>query len=305
MKKTEKRAFFPYYFKTLFWFIIGGLLAALGVEVFLVPNQLVDGGVVGLAMMAAHLSKNSLLPLFLVLFNLPFVLLAYKQIGRRFVFQMLTAVIVFAFSISLFYWVPFWLGIKPFEFHGDSLEIIVLGGFIIGCGVGIIIRFGGSTDGTEILGIIINKKKGFTVGQVILFTNIFIFALAGIIYKNWHSAFISLMTYVVATKVIDSVIVGLEDTKSVTIISSEPKHLSQAMMDELGLSLTVMYGRGGYSGKEQEVLYVVVERLQLAELKALIHREDPQAFVAIENLHEVIGGRHQILSLMKKKKKKA
>lgn len=284
-----------YYFKSLLWFIVGGFLAALGISVFLLPNQLVDGGIVGLAIMAATLVDTDLLPLFLFLFNLPFVFLAYRSIGRHFVVQMFMAVCAFAISLGLFHWVPLWLEMPPLEFKGDGLEIIVVGGFIIGCGTGLIIRHGGSTDGTEILGIIINRKRGFTVGQVILFVNIFIFALAGILYQNWHSAFLSLMTYVVATKVMDTVIVGFDDTKSVMIISQKPQELANILMEELGVGLTVMYGRGGYSGDPRELLYIVVERLQLAELKEIVHKEDPEAFIAIENLHEVINGRQNAL----------
>jgi uncharacterized membrane-anchored protein YitT (DUF2179 family) len=283
--------FGKYYLKTLFWFILGAFLAALGIETILIPNQLIDGGVVGISMMASHLFGKGLLPYFMVLFNLPFVLLAYKQIGKHFVIQMFTAVCLLSIAMSLFYWIPQWFQIPPLEFHGDTIEVIVLGGFIIGAGVGLIIRHGGSTDGTEIMGILINRKRGFTVGQVILFTNIFIFAIAGFVYQNWHSAFLSLLTYVVATKVMDMVIVGFEDTKSVLIISQKPQHLTNVLMEELGIGLTVMYGRGGYSGDAREILYIVVERLQLAELKEIIHREDPQAFVAVENLHEVINGR--------------
>jgi len=289
--KQSHMRFGRYYLKTLFWFILGGFLAALGIEVFLVPNQLVDGGIVGLAIMASYLLGPSLLPFFLVIFNIPFVIIAYRFIGKHFVIQMFTAVIAFAISLSLFYWIPLWLGTEPLVFEGETLEIIVLGGFIIGCGAGLIIRYGGSTDGTEILGIIINRKRGFTVGQVILFVNIFVFALAGVVYQNWHSAFLSLMTYVVATKVIDMVIVGLDDTKSVMIISTKPKELGDILMESLGIGLTVMYGRGGYSGDAREILYIVVERLQLSELKEIVHREDPDAFIAIENLHEVINGR--------------
>ncbi len=287
--------FGKYYFKTLLWFIVGAILAAGGVEVILIPNQLIDGGVVGISMMAAHIFGGQFLPYFMILFNLPFVILAYKQIGRHFVIQMITAVILLSIALAGYYWVPKFFHTKPLEFHGDAIEVIVLAGFIIGCGIGIIIRHGGSTDGTEIMGIIINRKKGFTVGQVILFVNVFIFGLAGIVYQNWHSAFLSLLTYAVATKVMDMVIVGFEDTKSVMIISSNPQHLADILMEELGVGLTVMYGRGGFSGDAREILYIVVERLQLAELKEIVHREDPQAFIAVENLHEVINGRQNAL----------
>jgi uncharacterized membrane-anchored protein YitT (DUF2179 family) len=292
MKGTQLQfRFGKYYFKTLIWFILGSFLAAFGIEAVLIPNQLIDGGVVGIAMMASHLFGKGLLPYFMVLFNLPFVFLAYKQIGKHFVIQMFTAVCLLSIAMNVFIWIPQWFHIPPLEFRGDTVEVIVLAGFIIGAGVGLIIRHGGSTDGTEIMGILINRKKGFTVGQVILFSNIFIFAIAGFVYPNWHSAFLSLLTYVVATKVMDMVIVGFEDTKSVLIISRNPQHLTNVLMEELGIGLTVIYGRGGYSGDAREILYVVVERLQLAELKEVVHREDPQAFIAVENLHEVINGR--------------
>ncbi|MFN0064717.1 MAG: YitT family protein [Chlamydiales bacterium] len=290
-KNTQSFKFGKFYLKTLFWFVVGTFLAAFAIEVILIPNRLIDGGIVGVSMMASHLSTTSLLPIYLVIFNLPFVILAYRLIGRHFVIQMLTALFLFAAMLVLFPLIPEWLHFELFQFHASDLEVIVLGGFVLGIGLGLIIRNGGSTDGTEIMGIIVNRKRGFSVGQVILASNIVIFAIAGFVYQNWHTAFMSLMLYVVATKVMDMVIVGFEDTKSVMIISTNPQHLADVLMNELGIGLTVMYGRGGFTGDTREILYAVVERLQLAELKELVHREDPEAFIAIENLHEVINGR--------------
>ena len=290
---SSNNGFGKAYLKSLFWLLIGAFLAALGIKVILIPNELIDGGIVGLSMIASRLFGLSLLPVFLILFNAPFVFLAYKQIGKHFVIQMLTALFLFAGCLIAFSRLPVLFNLPPFEFHGDQIEVIVIGGFILGIGMGIIIRNGGSTDGTEILGILINRKQGFTVGQVILFTNIFIFALAGLVYRNWHSAFQSLMTYVVATKVMDMVIVGFDETKSVMIMSEDPHHLGKVLMDKLGVGLTFLYARGGYSGDAREMLYIVVERLQLAELKLIVHREDPTAFVAVQNLHEVINGRQK------------
>lgn len=294
-QKFRRFNFSLYYFKTLAWFVIGSCLAAIGVQVFLVPNQFIDGGIVGLSIMAAHFFGQQYLPYFLIIFNIPFVILAYKHIGKHFVLQMISAVFIFSLSLAAIYNMPFWLKIPPLIFKGSDLEVIVLGGFIIGCGIGLIIRNGGSTDGTEILGIIINKKRGFSIGQVILFVNIFIFTAAGLSYKNWHTAFVSLMTYVVATKVMDMVIVGFEDTKSVTIITSMPKQLGKVLIDSLGIGLTYLNAEGGYTGEKKQLLYIVVERLLLSELKEIVSREDPQAFIAIENLHEVINGRNNKL----------
>jgi len=263
---------------------LGAFLAAFAIQVFLIPNSLIDGGTVGLAMICGQLTDKSLIPFFLVLINLPFVFLAYKSIGKTFVIHMVYAVLAFALSMVVLQSYSTW------QFKGDPLEVVVIGGAILGTGLGMIIRYGGSTDGTEILGIIINRRTGFTVGQVVLVCNIFVFGLAGLIFKDWHPPLLSLIMYMVVIKIMDSVIVGLDETKSVLIISSKSKAIADAIIHELGLGLTIMYGRGGFSGDEREILYVIAERLQLADLKELIHREDPSAFIAIENLHEVANG---------------
>jgi uncharacterized membrane-anchored protein YitT (DUF2179 family) len=263
----------------------GAFLAAFALEVFFIPNRLFDGGIVGIAMIGAIILGKQWLPLLLVLFNLPFLYLGYKSIGKAFLIHMLFAVIVFAGSLV------FISHFIPWQFTGESLEVVVIGGAILGIGLGMIIRYGGCIDGTEILGIIINRRTGFTVGQVVLVCNIFVFTAAGLVLQDWHPPMLSMIAYIVVIKIMDSVIVGLEETKSILIISSKSKEIASAIVYELGLGLTVMYGRGGFSGDEREILYVIAERLQLAELKELIYREDPHAFIAIENLHEVANGK--------------
>ena len=281
--------------KLFFWIAMGSFLAALSIRLFLLPHQLIDGGIVGIALILSRIYDSGYLSYFLVALNLPFVYLAYRYIRRSFVLHMIAAVLFFAGSLF------FLEGISPFD--GDSLEIIVFGGALLGIGVGLIIRYGGCLDGTEILAILINRKKGFTVGQVVLAINIFIFAAYGWIFHDWHIALKSLMTYIVAFKMIDLVIVGLDELKSVMIISSKPKELADAIMTQLGLGLTIMHGRGGFSGDAREILFVIVERLDLSDLKDLILQEDPGAFIAIENLHEVVYGKNPTPHKKKKRGK--
>lgn len=284
----SNKSYLSYIFDYLFM-AIGTFCAAFALEVFLVPNKLIDGGVVGVAMIFANIFGQNYLPVFLLAFNLPFLYLAYRSIGKMFLWHMLFATLVFAGSlIFLHHMMHTTESISAFK--GEMLEVVVIGGAILGIGSGLIIRYGGCIDGTEILGIIINRKTGFTVGQVVLVCNIFVFGSAGIIFQDWHPPLLSLIMYMVVIKIMDSVIIGLDETKSVLIISSKSKEIAGAIINELGLGLTVMYGRGGYSGDEREILYVIAERLQLAELKELIHREDASAFIAIENLHEVANG---------------
>lgn len=277
--KSWKSQIIPYFFLAL-----GAFLAAFALQVFFIPNNLIDGGVVGVAMICAKIFGSSYLPYFVILFNLPFAYLAYRFIGKVFVIHMLFALLLFAGSVF------FIEHVIPLEFRGDNLEVVVIGGAILGVGIGLIIRYGACTDGTEILAIIFNRMTGFTVGQVVLVCNIFVFGAAGLVFQDWHPPLLSLIAYIVVSKIMDSVIVGLDETKSVLIISSKSKNIADAIIHELGLGLTIMYGRGGYSGDEREILYVIAERLQLADLKELIHREDPAAFVAIESLHEVANG---------------
>lgn len=270
---------------TLYFFLtLGAFLAAFAIEVFLIPNNLFDGGIVGVAMIFAKLFGAKYLPYFVLFFNIPFAYLAYRFIGKVFLIHMLFALILFSGSAFFIHQVI------PWEFKGDNLEVVVIGGGILGVGIGLIIRYGACIDGTEILAIISNRLTGFTVGQVVLVCNIFVFGAVGITFQDWHPPLLSLITYVVASKIMDTVIVGFDETKSVLIISSKSKIIADAIIHELGLGLTVMYGRGGFSGDEREILYVIAERLQLADLKELIHREDPNAFIAIENLHEVANG---------------
>lgn len=265
----------------------GCAIAALAVQIFLLPNKLIDGGTVGLAMILSHVLGAEKLPLLTIALTLPFVGFAYKFIGKDFVVRMLIALITFSLTNHLLH------QLAP-QFIGDTLEVVVFGGLCLGAGSGLILRHGASIDGTEITALLINRYKGFTVGQVILFCNIFIFALAGIVYRDWDTALRSLMVYMVAYKVIDAVIIGFDEMKSLTIISKKSKELTQSILHELGIGVTVMYGRGGYSGDQREILYVIIERLQLIELKRIVLSIDPNAFIAIDNLHEIVSP-HQAL----------
>lgn len=277
---------------TFAWLAVGAFLAAVAIRVFLVPNELIDGGVTGIALIITRLYGDSYFSYAIVLLNIPFLYWAYRYIRKSFVAYMSIAVCLFA---------SFWLILHNAPpFIGDPLEIIVFGGAILGVGVGLIIRHGGCIDGTEILAILINRRWSFTVGQVVLVINVFIFTAYGWIFQDWHIALRSLMTYIVAFKMIDMVIVGLDELKSVLIISSKPKEIGHAITNELGLGLTIMHGRGGFSGDTREILFVIVERLDLSELKEIVLSNDPSAFMAIENLHEVVYGKQTSTTFKRK-----
>jgi uncharacterized membrane-anchored protein YitT (DUF2179 family) len=282
-KVASKKAAITHFLAYVSLFI-GSFIAAFAIDIFFLPNNLIDGGTVGLAMIIGRVVGTKLIPFFLILLNLPFIFLAYRYIGKTFVIHLALAVLLFSFFLMV---MPY---IIPQPFIGDTVEVVVVGGAILGIGIGLIIRGGGCLDGTEILGIIVNRKQGFTVGQVVLVCNVLVFAICGFVFQDWHPPLLSLIAYMVVVKVMDAVIVGLDETKSVLVVSTKSKEIAKVVLHDLGLGLTIMYGRGGFSGQPTEILYIIAERLQLAELKELIYKIDPRAFVAIENLHEVSTG---------------
>src|SRR5262249_29067589 len=151
---------------------------------------------------------------------IPFIYLAYRSIGKSFVIHTIAALFLFSLFTHLLH------DYFPHSFTGEVIEIVVIGGCLYGIGIGLIIRYGGCLDGTEILGIMINRTTGFTVGQVVLVCNIFVFGACGLLFKDWHPPILSLITFMVVAKVMDLVVVGLDETKSVLIISSKSRAIS-------------------------------------------------------------------------------
>ncbi|MHC1761599.1 MAG: YitT family protein [Negativicutes bacterium] len=272
----------PYqYLRKYIMLFLGSVLAASGLEFFLVPNQIIDGGVVGLSIMASHLTQYPL-GLFIIVLNLPFLYLGYLQIGRSFTMATLFSVISLAFWVSVFHPIP--------ELTQDVFLAAIFGGILVGIGVGLIIRYGGSLDGTEIIAIIFDKRTGFSVGEIVMFMNLFILGSAGLIF-SWDKAMYSLVAYFVAFKMIDITIEGLDETKGVFIISEKPDEIAQTLMDRLGRGVTVFHGEGGFTGEPKKVLYSVITRLEIAKLKAIVNEIDEKAFVTIHDVHDVLGGK--------------
>ena len=263
---------------------IGAFIAAFAIECFLVPNSIIDGGIIGIAMMSAYKTKLPL-GIFIVILNFPFICLAWQKMGKSFVFSTFFAVTMLAIGVTM---IPEWM-------HGKHVSepflACIFGGLILGTGVGLILRNNGSTDGTEIVAIRFAKKLGFSVGEIIMFFNLFIFVAAGVVYDSWQSAMYSIITYFIAYKVIDIVIEGLNESKSIFVISDESKEIGPAIMQHFDISVTYIAGRGGYSNQEKKIIYCVINRLEVAKLKSLVKSIDPSAFIAIENVHEVDGGR--------------
>ncbi|WP_235828093.1 YitT family protein [Brevibacillus migulae] len=260
---------------------LGAALMAVGLEIFLVPNQVIDGGITGISIMLAHLTSLPI-GIFLLGLNLPFLILGYKQIGKTFALSTLYGVTVMSIGTTLLHPVQ--------SLTQEPLLAAVFGGIILGIGVGLVIRYGGSLDGTEIVAILVNKKTPFSVGEVVMFLNIFILGGAGFIF-GWDNAMYSLIAYFIAFKMIDITVEGFNESKSVWIISDQHKEIGDALLARLGRGVTYLNGEGGYSGDDKKVIFCVVTRLEEAKLKLIVEETDPTAFLAIGTIHDVKGGR--------------
>lgn len=267
--------------------VLGSAMMSVALEIFLVPNQLIDGGITGISIMLSHIF-NIPLGILLTLLNLPFLVIGYKQIGKTFALSTLFAVVLMSIGTQLLH------PVAPLT--GEPLLAAVFGGVILGVGVGLVVRYGGSLDGTEIVAILVAKKLPFSVGEVVMFFNLFILSSAGFIF-GWNNAMFSLIAYYIAFKMIDVTLEGLDQSKSVWIISDKFRDIGEALTERLGRGVTYLDGEGGFSGDNKKVIFVVITRLEEAKLKAIVEDWDTEAFVAIGNIHDVKGGRFKKKSI--------
>ena len=276
----KKRTKIKQFLVKLVLLTIGILLVAVALELFLIPNKIIDGGVVGVSIMTSYLT-NLPLGIFIFTFNLPFLAFGYKKLGKNFI-------------ITSFYCITL-LSVVVNFFHGmaiatnDLLLACIFGGIILGIGLGIILRNNGSLDGTEIIAVSLNKKVSFSIGEIIMVINLFILGSAGFVF-GWDRAMYSLLAYFIIFKTIDVVIEGLDESKSIIIISDLYEDIAQDIMTKFERGVTYIQGQGAYSGEDKKIIFCVVSRLELANLKNHVLEIDPSAFIAIENVHEVEGG---------------
>lgn len=266
--------------KRYFFITIGAILMGIALEKFLVPYEIIDGGIAGISIMLSHLTSVPLSVLLFVL-NVPFLIIGYKHLGKGFAFSTLYAIAVMSLTTAMLH--------HSGPFPDDKLLAVLFGGMLLGMGVGLVIRYGGCLDGVETVSILISKKLKASVGNIIMVFNVIIFIIAGFVFE-WSSAMYSIVTYYLASKVIDIVVEGLNESKSVTIISQKYEEISQEIVERLGRTTTLMHATGGFSGQEVKVIYCVVSRIELSKLKSIVQLKDAQAFIAVESVADVVGG---------------
>ena len=268
---------------------IGALIAAFAIDTLLIPNTLLDGGVTGISMVISKLSGISLSILVLII-NIPFVLIGYKHLGKYFLARTIYGMIFFSLFIKLLEI------IEPIT--NEMLLATVFGGALLGIGVGLVIRFGGCVDGTESVALVLTKKLNLSVGQIILIFNLIVYTVAAFLF-GIDRALYSILTYFITFKMIDLVSTGLEQTKSAIIITDKGKELAREIYNKLGRTTTMMEGKGLLSG-DKEILYCVLTRIEIYELKKIVSEMDESAFISIGEVTDIIG--NHIKSYSKKLK---
>lgn len=270
---------------------LSGTINAVGVTMFLSPLHLYDSGFSGTAMLLEELAPSYLtLSVFLLILNIPFFLYGYKKQGLAFTVYSVYAVIIYSLASYLI------RDIFPVDvatsspFAGTDLLLgAAFGGLISGIGSGLTIRFGGAIDGVEVMAVIFAKKLGITVGTFVMAYNVVLYIVVGIAMHSWILPLYSIVTYYVALHAVDYIVEGFDKAKAAMIITTKPKHISQALSEEFGSGITLWEGHGYYSDKEKTVIYFVVNRFQIGKMKTIVQQNDENAFISITEVADVLG----------------
>lgn len=262
----------------------GAVVAALAVEEFLTPNNIFDGGVVGVSMILSHVTGFKL-GLLTVIINIPFLFIAWKNIGHVFILKAGYAMALFSVCLTIFEDLP------PIVTEEQPILATAFGGVMLGIGVGFVLRGGGCLDGTEIVGILINKKFSLSVGNVVMIINVVVYTAAGIMFGIVFGLY-SMLMYFISSRIIDMIEVGLEQDKSVMIITEHGEMIADEIYQNFGRTVTFLHGEGFISGTDKDVLYCVITRAEVHDFRTLITDLDYAAFTTFTDVAEVIGHKH-------------
>ena len=277
------------YFSEYFQIFIGIVLTSLGLNAFLLPNGFLDGGVTGIALLV-RTQVDINLSYLLLIFSIPFLILGYFTVSKQIVIRSIISILGLAIFIHF----------ENFQtLTDDKLLISIFGGLLVGSGIGIAIRNGSVLDGSEILGIYLNDKFGISIGKVVLFFNIILFSITAFAVSV-EVALYSILTYIIAAKVTDTVIEGFEDFIGVTIVSKKHPIIKKAILEELGVGLTIYKGSSGfgYNGQIEDfdIIHSIVNRIDIKKMYGIIKVIDADAFIVEFDVNSVKGGvlRHYI-----------
>jgi uncharacterized membrane-anchored protein YitT (DUF2179 family) len=282
--KRIQKLIFERYLKDVILISLGVSAASIGLKGFLLPNDFLDGGAMGLALLTEIITSVDL-SILIVIVNLPFLIIGSRQISIQFAIK--SSIAILALAILVHY-------IELPIVTDDKLLISVFGGFFLGTGIGLSIRGGAVIDGTEVLAIYVSRRTSLSVGDFIGIFNVILFTLA-IFLINVETAMYSMLTYFAASKTVDFIINGIEEYIGVTIISGHAEVVRETIITKLGRGVTVYkseggYGKGGRTEQDRKVLFCVVTRLEVTKLIHEVDKIDTNAFVIQHPITDTKGG---------------
>lgn len=270
--------------KDYIYIILGVFTASVGLKGFLLPNEFLDGGAMGIALLIKNLT-NIDLSILIILINLPFILIGVKQVSLQFAIRSALAIFGLAFLVHF-------ISI-PILTH-DKLLISVFGGFFLGAGIGLTIRGSAVIDGTEVLAISVSRKSSLSVGDFIALFNVVLFLVAAVLI-NVETALYSMLTYISASKTVDFILNGIEEYIGVMVVSNNAVEIKQKVSYDLGRGVTVFrsdegFGKRGTNADDKKILFCVITRLEVVRLLHEIEKIDSNAFIVQYPIKDTKGG---------------
>lgn len=261
--------------------ILGCLIAACSINLFVVPSHLLTGGVTGIAMIFYYLADFPI-GVQTFLYNLPLLIASYKLLGKNYTIDVVFGTVFFSFCLDATRF------LNAYAPANDLMLASIYGGIFNGIGYGIVFRMNGSTGGFDILGAIVKKYYSMNMGTVIFGFNCVIVSIAGFLF-GIEPAMFTLICMYTNSIMTDKVIAGLNRRKAVLIVSEKSKEIADGIMNELKRGVTFLHGQGAFSGNERNVVMVVVSLTQIAKLKIVVNAIDRNAFMIIMSASEVMG----------------
>lgn len=278
------------YIKDSLIVILGILCATIGLEGFIIPNGLLDGGITGISLLIAGITPVDV-SVYIFLLNVPFILMGYRQVSKLFALKTFLAII----TLSVVLWILHSIHFPVVT--NDKLLISVFGGLFLGAGIGFAMRGGCVIDGTEVLALFLTRKASLQVGEIILLINVLIFGVAALLH-GIEVALYSVLTYLSASKTVDFLTDGIEEYTGVLIISKSHEKIRRRIIAQLGRGVTIFKGKRGLMGKkaiegglnDMDIIYTVVTKLELTKVKNIVHDIDPDCFMTTQSINSVRGG---------------
>ena len=269
---------------------IKNVLKAFGVTMFLFPVKLYDSGISGLSMLLDQITPDYLsLSLFLIIINIPIFIFGLKRQGKTFTVYSIFAVTVYSLASFMI------MDVLPVDVSfisplagSDLLLCAVFGGVISGVGSGMTIRFGGAIDGIDVLSVVFAKRIGISIGTFVMLFNTLLYIICGIAIQSWILPLYSIVTYYVGSRTVDFITEGFDRAKCAMIVTVKANEISNALSENFDSSGTIVKAVGGYSKKDKEIIYFIVNRFQINKLKNIVHDIDESAFISLQEVADII-----------------